>query len=288
MTEIDPVIELDVGGTTFSFYKTTIDKYPDTMLSSMLRNPQMVKKDKHERIFFDRDPDLFKIIAKFYRTGDLPGEVDQQLETELGFWLIPFVKVTPEEKKDKVLEGLIIKETKLLHLRKDVEKDKHRGVTTSLVDDDGYEHVITTSRIVSVKIIVSPQKSKVFSTPLFFHLGVSSVGMVRFQRDEKRNHACIVKGNSNSYHSSPNIIEYDPLWEAEGFVTICNDEPFYIMGGDFDHGNGRITRQVEPLGWMPCITVMNGSLGRDDFQFVFYYTDDSEKKNDNNNNIGYW
>jgi hypothetical protein len=73
---MDPILEIDVGGKIFRTYKSTIDKFPNSKLSKLTHEGQ--------KLFFDRDPRLFKTIIKYYRTGILDDKKD--IDHELIFW----------------------------------------------------------------------------------------------------------------------------------------------------------------------------------------------------------
>ena len=65
----DHRIILNISGRRFDIWKNTLEKYPDTLLGSNERD-FFYDEDKDE-YFFDRDPDIFKYILAFYRTGRL-------------------------------------------------------------------------------------------------------------------------------------------------------------------------------------------------------------------------
>jgi len=57
---------LNISGTKFQCDKIIFQRFPDTVLGVMFN--QFIHSDE---IFFDRDPDIFKHILNFYRTGIL-------------------------------------------------------------------------------------------------------------------------------------------------------------------------------------------------------------------------
>ncbi|XP_056429806.1 potassium voltage-gated channel subfamily D member 2 isoform X3 [Hyla sarda] len=65
----DSLIVLNVSGTRFQTWKNTLERYPDTLLGSTERD-FFFNQDTGE-YFFDRDPDIFRSILNFYRTGRL-------------------------------------------------------------------------------------------------------------------------------------------------------------------------------------------------------------------------
>ncbi|KAM4675125.1 A-type voltage-gated potassium channel KCND2 [Discoglossus pictus] len=65
----DTLIVLNVSGTRFQTWRNTLERYPDTLLGSTERD-FFFNQDSGE-YFFDRDPDIFRHILNFYRTGRL-------------------------------------------------------------------------------------------------------------------------------------------------------------------------------------------------------------------------
>ncbi|XP_072233677.1 A-type voltage-gated potassium channel KCND2 [Leuresthes tenuis] len=65
----DGLIMLNVSGTKFQTWRDTLERYPDTLLGSSERD-FFFHEDSNE-YFFDRDPDIFRHILNFYRTGKL-------------------------------------------------------------------------------------------------------------------------------------------------------------------------------------------------------------------------
>ncbi|XP_047431718.1 potassium voltage-gated channel subfamily D member 2-like isoform X2 [Mugil cephalus] len=65
----DALIVLNVSGTKFQTWRATLERYPDTLLGSSERD-FFFHQDRNE-FFFDRDPDIFRHILNFYRTGKL-------------------------------------------------------------------------------------------------------------------------------------------------------------------------------------------------------------------------
>jgi len=65
----DTIIELNVGGTHFTSFKTTLCKIEDSMLAAMFSGRHPLTKDSKGRFFIDRDPVAFKMILNYLRTG---------------------------------------------------------------------------------------------------------------------------------------------------------------------------------------------------------------------------
>ncbi|KAM3587513.1 uncharacterized protein V6R79_007451 [Siganus canaliculatus] len=65
----DGLIMLNVSGTKFQTWRDTLERYPDTLLGSTERD--FFFHEETKEYFFDRDPDIFRHILNFYRTGKL-------------------------------------------------------------------------------------------------------------------------------------------------------------------------------------------------------------------------
>uniref|UniRef100_A0A3B4Z570 Potassium channel tetramerisation-type BTB domain-containing protein n=1 Tax=Stegastes partitus TaxID=144197 RepID=A0A3B4Z570_9TELE len=65
----DGLIVLNVSGTKFQTWRDTLERYPDTLLGSTERD--FFFHQETNEYFFDRDPDIFRHILNFYRTGKL-------------------------------------------------------------------------------------------------------------------------------------------------------------------------------------------------------------------------
>ena len=53
----------------FETWRHTLDKFPDTLLGS--DEKQFFYDEQTDEYFFDRDPELFRAVLAFYRTGKL-------------------------------------------------------------------------------------------------------------------------------------------------------------------------------------------------------------------------
>uniref|UniRef100_A0A8C3BSV0 Potassium channel tetramerisation-type BTB domain-containing protein n=1 Tax=Cairina moschata TaxID=8855 RepID=A0A8C3BSV0_CAIMO len=65
----DSLIVLNVSGIQFQTWLDTLERYPDTLLGSSERD--FFYHPETQQYFFDRDPDIFRHILNFYRTGKL-------------------------------------------------------------------------------------------------------------------------------------------------------------------------------------------------------------------------
>ncbi|XP_075065065.1 A-type voltage-gated potassium channel KCND2 isoform X2 [Mixophyes fleayi] len=105
----DSLIVLNVSGTRFQTWRNTLERYPDTLLGSTERD-FFFNQDTGE-YFFDRDPDIFRNILNFYRTGRLHyprHECISAYDEELAFFgIIPEIigDCCYEEYKDRRREN---------------------------------------------------------------------------------------------------------------------------------------------------------------------------------------
>jgi len=65
----DVKIRINVSGQTYETWRNTLEKYPDTLLGSNERD--FFFDDDTKEYFFDRDPEIFRYVLNYYRTGKL-------------------------------------------------------------------------------------------------------------------------------------------------------------------------------------------------------------------------
>ncbi len=65
----DERLVINVSGRCFETWRHTLEKYPDTLLGS--NEKEFFYDDDTKEYFFDRDPDIFRNILNYYRTGRL-------------------------------------------------------------------------------------------------------------------------------------------------------------------------------------------------------------------------
>lgn len=85
---MDPIITLNVGGRCFQTYRSTLKKFPETMLARCFESGLAKLNDKGE-YFFDRNASMFEAILDIYRTGNIycPPTLDlDAFNEELRFW----------------------------------------------------------------------------------------------------------------------------------------------------------------------------------------------------------
>ncbi|XP_059834296.1 potassium voltage-gated channel subfamily D member 2 isoform X1 [Hypanus sabinus] len=106
----DGLVILNVSGRRFQTWRSTLERYPDTLLGSSEKD--FFYNDEIREYFFDRDPDIFRNILNFYRTGKLHyprHECISAYDEELSFFgIIPEIigDCCYEEYKDRKRENV--------------------------------------------------------------------------------------------------------------------------------------------------------------------------------------
>ena len=106
----DEVIKLNVGGRLFETYKSTINKFPWTLLAKVIKSEMGKKNDKGE-YFFDRNSTTFEEILDIYRMGTIscPKYMDiEKFNEELEYWGFDKLKIEKERKSYYNFEALVI------------------------------------------------------------------------------------------------------------------------------------------------------------------------------------
>eukprot|EP00093_Oithona_nana_P012658 12658.XXX_813022_807802_1 [CDS] Oithona nana genome sequencing. len=83
----DEKLIINISGRRFETWQNTLEKYPDTLLGSNERD--FFFDEESKEYFFDRDPDIFRHILNYYRTGKLhypKHECLTQYDEELAFF----------------------------------------------------------------------------------------------------------------------------------------------------------------------------------------------------------
>lgn len=65
----DEKLIINISGHRFETWRNTLEKYPDTLLGSNER--EFFYDEDSKEYFFDRDPEIFRHILNYYRTGKL-------------------------------------------------------------------------------------------------------------------------------------------------------------------------------------------------------------------------
>ncbi|VDD79179.1 unnamed protein product [Mesocestoides corti] len=84
---MEKITRINVSGTIFETWQSTLDKYPFTLLGSSERD--YFYNEITQEYYFDRDPQVFRYILNYYRTGRLHfprNECVSTYEDELNFF----------------------------------------------------------------------------------------------------------------------------------------------------------------------------------------------------------
>jgi len=89
----DTVVDLNVGGRTFTTSKATLCQVPGSLLEAMFTGQQSVAKDGAGRYFIDRNPKHFESILEYLRTQKIqpPSSLEERrgLKVEAEFFGLP-------------------------------------------------------------------------------------------------------------------------------------------------------------------------------------------------------
>lgn len=102
------IINLNVGGFKYSTTKSTLAKYPQSMLGAMFTHNMPARVDKDGSYFIDRNGEMFQYILEFLRSGDLtlPKKFDKfdLLKQEIDFFQIqPLMGKSLKEKMTNLI-----------------------------------------------------------------------------------------------------------------------------------------------------------------------------------------
>ncbi|KAL6080360.1 BTB/POZ domain-containing protein kctd6 [Balamuthia mandrillaris] len=114
------VVDLNIGGTFYSTTRTTLCRF-DSMLRSMFSQRYSIQgRAADNRVFIDRDGELFKFVLQFLRDGDLEVKyMDMNLVARLRREAAFFCLHELEEKLDGVLTNVQENEEAEKNLRQD-------------------------------------------------------------------------------------------------------------------------------------------------------------------------
>lgn len=119
-------VTLNVGGKLFTTYRSTIMKYPNTILGGFFSNEDLAKADEKGEYFWDRNGTLFEFILDFYRTGEViyPTIVSKEVfDKELDFWCIPIPKIHRKLSMDDIVNLSYLHMKIALYIRMEHEID---------------------------------------------------------------------------------------------------------------------------------------------------------------------
>ena len=103
----DEIVRLNVGGTKYVTMKSTLRKYPESMLGSMFNGHISLPEDKNGYYFIDRCAHIFEHVLQFLRCGKLLlpegfNELDL-LQIEANFYQIKELISAVAHRKERVM-----------------------------------------------------------------------------------------------------------------------------------------------------------------------------------------
>ena len=69
------LVELNVGGTVFCTFRSTLAKHPQSMLAAMFSGRHPLARDERGRPFVDRSPKMFALVLEYLRTDIYPAKL---------------------------------------------------------------------------------------------------------------------------------------------------------------------------------------------------------------------
>ena len=87
-----PIVKLDVGGKIFKILRSTVERFPQSLLAQMVDDfPDLLESG--EPLYVDRNPRGFEWILEIYRRGNcrssMPDMSAEDLQDELDFYQLP-------------------------------------------------------------------------------------------------------------------------------------------------------------------------------------------------------
>ena len=137
------IIDLNVGGQIYTTTRTTLTRYPTSMLGCMFSDRLPSAVDKHGNYVIDRDGQMFRHVLNFLRTSQLILPKDfrehELLNAEADFYQIPdliealsgckgpegVAKTVEEIDSDMYVERRVLKQN----------APRHRPTNTDIFDD---------------------------------------------------------------------------------------------------------------------------------------------------------
>ena len=106
------IIYLNVGGTKYTTTRSTLCKYPDSMLGRMFSpdSPFTLNKDIKDNVFLDANGDIFKYVLDYLRYNIAPeGPMINRFKIELDYFQIPHVSQKEENPKLRDAKAMLDK-----------------------------------------------------------------------------------------------------------------------------------------------------------------------------------
>ncbi|CDJ54128.1 kelch motif domain-containing protein, putative [Eimeria brunetti] len=78
----ETVVEINVGGLVFETSRQTLIQQRGSLLETILSGRCQTPRDRHGRVFFDRDAELFRILLNFLRQPNVPPQPRDVAESD--------------------------------------------------------------------------------------------------------------------------------------------------------------------------------------------------------------
>lgn len=116
------ILRLNVGGYIYTTTRSTVGKYPDSMLGVMFKGDIPSKTDQDGNYFIDRDGQMFRYILNFCRSGKLclPQNFSEfdLLENEADFYQIqPLINSITTAKQHAMKENVEVHYLEIVEVR---------------------------------------------------------------------------------------------------------------------------------------------------------------------------
>mmetsp|Transcript_55266 Transcript_55266/g.131772 ORF Transcript_55266/g.131772 Transcript_55266/m.131772 type:complete len:556 (+) Transcript_55266:45-1712(+) len=94
-TDTEAAVEINIGGTIFEAPRHTLMRQPGSLLERLMAGRAQAPRDRHGRVFLDRDPKIFTLLLDFLRTPAVPplacdGVTSQAIGREAEFYGLRF------------------------------------------------------------------------------------------------------------------------------------------------------------------------------------------------------
>lgn len=106
------LVALNVGGKEFITYRSTFDRFPNSLLPHMLSpdNSSLLAKTTSGAIFLDRDPKFFEAVLNYYRTGLWSPRKPfgkAQIDGEFSYYQLPIPSPSTAEQKRHLISSVV-------------------------------------------------------------------------------------------------------------------------------------------------------------------------------------
>ncbi|CAG8503612.1 9295_t:CDS:2 [Ambispora leptoticha] len=174
--EQEEAIILNVNGVKYETYRSTLTKYPKTLLGTMFqkRNSALVQPKNHNEYAINRDGIIFHYILEFYQTGKLtwagpqskPVVRRRDLDKELDYFLLPPVVPSYAIQSDyqSCLKGMekICRQIFSKNSRMNISSKNNVSVKVTISETNRYLMVRYINQSGSFHVLTTPKAMEIF------------------------------------------------------------------------------------------------------------------------------